>query len=267
MKLAIRHTTTYRYDAPVVNAIQTLRLTPRDDGHQRILQWDLTLPGRAEQQLDAYGNVTHLLRLDKPQPEIRIEVHGVAETFDDSDALCVEPVSPLIFLRPTRLTAMDTNLTHFADSFSQALQHDRSSGLSHLAAAIATHLAFSDSPGNDTTTAAEAFKQQRGPSQDHAHIFLAICRYFKIPARYVSGYRYLGAADQTQIASHAWAEAWIHDQGWQGFDIAYGQAIGPCHLKLAVGMDYLDACPIRGLRTGGGHETLEIDVAVQQMAQ
>lgn len=270
MKLAIEHTAIYRYDAPVAHSIQKLRLTPRSDGQQRVVDWGLDLPAHAEGQLDAYGNFTHLLRLEKPEQEIRIRVHGLVETLGDGDelddTLQEEPISPLVFLRPTALTGVSHAMRDFVEPYAADIINDREAGLHRLMAAIAGRQTLRGTDG-PAISAAEAFDQALGQAQDHAHVFLALCRHFKIPARYVSGYRLATEMEQPRISSHAWAEAWIHDAGWVGFDVQQQRQTGPHYLKLAVGMDYLDACPIRGLRSGGGQETLKVALDVQQISQ
>jgi transglutaminase-like putative cysteine protease len=80
-----------------------------------------------------------------------------------------------------------------------------------------------------------------------------------VPSRYVSGYLY--SEDCEHLASHAWAEAWI-DDAWYSFDVTNELARPERHLKLAVGLDYLDACPVRGMRRGGGSEQMHAKVLV-----
>ncbi|MCY1528322.1 hypothetical protein D9M68_634230 [compost metagenome] len=80
-----------------------------------------------------------------------------------------------------------------------------------------------------------------------------------MPARYVSGYLY--TENSSHLASHAWAEAWL-DGAWYSFDVTNGLARPERHLKLAVGLDYLDACPVRGMRRGGGGEQMHARVQV-----
>ena len=82
MQLHIRHETLYRYGEPVKRSVQNLRLTPRREPIQRALSWNIAAPGRQHAQIDAYGNVVHLLTLDEPHREIRIVVNGVVETED-----------------------------------------------------------------------------------------------------------------------------------------------------------------------------------------
>src|SRR5690606_34627238 len=95
--------------------------------------------------------------------------------------------------------------------------------------------------------------------QDHAHVFIACCRSLGIPARYVSGY--LHADDDGHLSSHAWVEAWLEDR-WQTFDVTNGLLSPSRHLKLAIGLDYMEACPVRGVRWGGDNECLSASAAV-----
>jgi transglutaminase-like putative cysteine protease len=97
--------------------------------------------------------------------------------------------------------------------------------------------------------------------QDHTHVFLACCRALGLPARYVSGYLY--SQDSEHVASHAWAEVW-QDGSWHTFDVTNQTRLPRHHLKLAVGLDYMDACPVRGVRFGGGIESLKAVAEVRQ---
>ncbi len=115
------------------------------------------------------------------------------------------------------------------------------------------------------TVAAEAFELGSGVCQDHAHIFIACCRHLGIPARYVSGY--LFTDDGSLMESHAWADIWRKDLGWQSFDVSNGVRTNSVHVRLAVGLDYRDACPVSGMRVGGGLETMGVSVLVNQSGQ
>jgi len=67
-----------------------------------------------------------------------------------------------------------------------------------------------------------------------------------------------------QQAGHAWAEAFIADFGWVAFDPANGICTTDAHVRVAVGLDYLGAAPVRGTRYGGGAETLAVSVVIDQ---
>ncbi|MEW9898251.1 transglutaminase family protein [Chitinivorax sp. PXF-14] len=253
MRLSISHETIYRYDAPVRHSTQYLRLTPHSSLRQRVLDWELELPVPAFKSVDPYGNILHVLTLDFPHQEISIKAHGVVET-DDLGPEPEDKLPPLFFLRHTELTAPDEPLKAFADGYRDEAHIEFA--LTRLMLAIREHMPFT--PGETTvqTSAAEAFARGQGVCQDHTHVFLSCSRHLGVPARYVSGYIYSPGHVARHVASHAWAEAWINGR-WHSFDIANGTPANDNHLKLAIGMDYLDACPIRGVRNGGGAEEMD----------
>ena len=115
-------------------------------------------------------------------------------------------------------------------------------------------------------SAAAVLARGEGVCQDQAHVFIACCRTARVPARYVSGY--LCTADDGATASHAWADAWLPESRcWIGIDVTHLEPAGRRHCRLAVGRDYLDAAPVRGVRRGGGQEIMEVDVKVMHVEQ
>jgi transglutaminase-like putative cysteine protease len=98
--------------------------------------------------------------------------------------------------------------------------------------------------------------------QDHAHVFIACCRFLGVPARYVSGYLYTAQDSDAPVASHAWAEAWVVDR-WRSFDVTNGRPAGEHHVRIAIGADYLEASPVRGIRFGGGEERMVASAVVE----
>ena len=267
MQLHIRHETLYRYGEPVKRSVQTLRLTPRRDPVQRALDWSISAPGRQHEQIDAYGNVVHLLTLDEPHREIRIVVQGVVETQDaEGEAMPNEgKLSPLTYLAETNLTRADAALHEFAVE-RMPRSGDRRAGLLRLANAVSDTIGYESGATDVHESAARAFSRGKGVCQDHAHVFIACCRASGIPARYVSGYVYTGK--DGEVASHAWADAWLGpDHGWIPIDVTHRTFVGGRHCRLAVGRDYLDACPVRGVRRGGGPEEMQVAVIVAASAQ
>lgn len=253
MKIAIDHETNYSYDIPVRSTTQYLRLTPRSSGRQRVLEWHLDVPVAPMRTEDGYGNVLHVLTIDKPMTEVRIRARGVVDAsaaLDDTDPVVL---SPLLFTRVTPMTTPDDALTQLGESYRR--RAGTAAGLRDLAAAILRKMPFKPGETHVASSAAEAFAIGSGVCQDHAHVFIACCRVLGIPARYVSGYVYSPGHAEAHVQSHAWAEAWVVDH-WRSFDIANSCAAGEYHVKLAIGADYFDACPVRGVRSGGGTETL-----------
>jgi transglutaminase-like putative cysteine protease len=240
MKLAIAHETRYVYDSPVRYSAQYLRLTPRDTARQKVLAWRLETPGQAVGTQDGYGNVLHVLTLDRPVSEIVIRAAGVVETDRSVDApsdFTGTTLPPLVFVRPTAQTRADAKLADLAEGL--RARTTTLAGLRELADAV------------------HARAPQDG-AEALTHAFIAACRHLGVPARYVSGYLCANG-----VMLHSWAEAWVEER-WRSFDIVARAPVGESHVKLAVGADHLDACPIRGVRTGGGLETMS---ASAQLAQ
>ena len=248
MKFSIRHEFKYSYDSPVRLSTQYLRLTPRDTLRQNVTGWKLDAPAAALRTTDGYGNVLHVLTIDKPVSAIAIEATGSVETapvLDEPSDFTGAPLPPLLFLRPTGLTRLDEARAALAEKFRAAAATH--AGLRELASAISQ-------------------KYLTGSAADAAHEFIGGCRHLGVPARYVSGYVYSRHDGENGVAMHAWAEAWVGDR-WRSFDIAHDCVVGEAHIKLAVGADYLDACPVRGVRVGGGAETLIAQAHVEAAQQ
>jgi len=129
---------------------------------------------------------------------------------------------------------------------------------------INEHMTFDEDPTNSGTSAIEAFGLKRGVCQDYAHIFIACARSGGVPARFVAGHFLRSDGTVNQQAGHAWAEAFVPDLGWVGFDPANGICTTDAHARVAIGLDYLGAAPVRGTRYGGGTETLSVAVKVDQ---
>lgn len=267
MQLHIRHETQYLYTEPVKRSIQNLRLTPRQEVSQRALNWSISAPGKQHAQLDAHGNVVHLLTLDRPHREIRIVVNGVVEIDDQFNATLHEQgsLSPLAYLAATSLTRPNEEIVAFASK--QDLDHgDRQSAFLKLASNICERIEYTKGATDAGESAAQAFARRKGVCQDHAHVFIACCRALGIPTRYVSGYVYVGK--ENEVASHAWADVWSSsEQSWLGVDVTHRSLVGKNHCRLAVGRDYLEACPVRGVRRGGGTEEMKVAVAISANQQ
>jgi transglutaminase-like putative cysteine protease len=271
MRLSIVHETKYRYATPANYTIQYLRLSPQTTPQQKVLNWHLDLPGPARTFLDGFGNTAHVLVIDKPHQEIRVRARGEVEVQDEPLVLPdMGPHRPELYMRFTDLTAQDEALIRFTESFRRHTANNRAAAVESLMAAVREKVDYKAGVTLVTTPAAQAFARGAGVCQDHAHVFVSCCRQLNIPARYVSGYlapKNRVASDEGKIqemASHAWAEAWIDGVGWQGFDVANQVRAHGRHVRVAVGLDYLDACPVRGFHRGGSGESLGVEVEVNE---
>ena len=273
MHIRIAHETTYHYDTPAKLATQILRLTPRNHDGQYVADWRIEVSEncRLHRTEDAFGNITHTFTAEGEFNNLRIAVGGVVDTFDTSGMIrgTVERFPPDLFLRTTPITNPDIAIMNFA----QTARAEAGQGAEQIAVLhafmIALHktIRFDIDPTNVGTTAIEAFALKRGVCQDITHIFIACCRNVGIPARYVSGYFRRNDGVVQQDAGHAWAEAFVKDLGWVAFDPTNGISTTDAHVRVAIGLDYLSAAPVRGTQMGGTNESLSVAIAVDQTRQ
>jgi transglutaminase-like putative cysteine protease len=268
MLIRIDYTTTYDYAQPAHSVVQLLRLTPRSGDDQQVKRWriDVDADGALRTGCDAFGNATHLFSADGPLRRLVLTVAGEVETGDAAGVVrgFPEPLAPMMFLRSTPLTALSPALSAFAHTLAGDALLDR---LHTLNGGIHARMAFDPDATGTGTDAAGAFAQGRGVCQDYAHIFCAAARALDVPARYVSGHFVRSDGVAVQPAGHAWVEALVPDLGWVGFDPTHGISVTPAHVRVAVGLDYLDAAPVRGARRGGGTEALSVSVRAVELAR
>jgi transglutaminase-like putative cysteine protease len=267
MLMSISHKTHYHYDGPVQHAVQALRLSPPNGMSQEVLDWSISIPGidKAARFQDAFGNLVHLVTPPGPVTRLEIVAEGTIRTTDTAGVagMTREAALPSLFLRQTALTKPDAAIEALAQ---QSLSSNRLETLHQLMGLIRDAVRYDTDATHVHTTASEALKDGAGVCQDHAHILIAGARSIGIPARYVTGYLHVDT-DETAVAHHAWAEAYIDDLGWVGFDPANRICPTEHYVRLATGLDARDAAPLRGIRLGPWVENLAVEVVVKQSQQ
>ena len=261
MKLQISHQTNYYYDELAHRSVQYIRMTPMQLPHQIIHQWNVMLPKVATSQKDGFGNEWLTLSRNEAHNNLQMQASGIVEINTSTERLeDMNNVPYLLFTVQSPLTECSEAMRTFAEPYLTTATHD---SLKALAAELLMKIPYVKNTTHVGTTAAEAFELGAGVCQDHTHIFLGCLRDQQIPARYVSGYLY----DDTEnhMASHAWAEAWL-DGYWYTFDVSNQLFQPSSHVYVAIGRDYLDAAPLRGVRMGGGYENLYSQVLVSKLS-
>jgi transglutaminase-like putative cysteine protease len=280
MRLHVAHSSVYRYDPPTAGVIQVLRLTPRNYDGQYVERWriDVTPDARLTAHEDAFGNITHVFTADGPLDEVVVEVDGEVETQNNDGVVrgTVERFPPSLFLRDTALTQADAAMQDFAGQIRAASGGVALAELHGLLDRIYETMAkqglaqgsaqglIAGEPAVAPAKAAEAFARKRGTVKELTHVFIGAAHCLAIPARYVGGYvcRADGAPEANM--AHAWAEAHVADLGWVAFDPSNGCCPTDAHVRIAIGLDSYGAAPVRGSRLGGGAETLEVAIRVDQ---
>lgn len=273
MKLTIQHRTDYHYTEPLCYALQTLWLTPHSGPGQTVDSWHVSAPEKLFAQVDAFGNTVHAYTFvgqvaDKVRWSLvsatgTVDTLGIAEFSDDASL----PL-PQLYLRATELARPHPLLAEFGrrwvTSAASAGQVELSQLLA-LSAAVAGAVSYQKYSTNVTTTALQAFETGAGVCQDQAHVMVAICRSLGIAARYVSGYFY--AANEPDLASHAWVDVCLDmaQRRWVSIDVTHSCLIDQRHVRLAMGTDYNACPPIKGVRQGGGLETMKVTVEIERV--
>jgi transglutaminase-like putative cysteine protease len=268
MHLRIRHEIVHTYADPPKAANRKLLLTPRNHEGQHVVNWriDLDHNCRLRPGEDSFGNIQHCYSVDGPFDSLTITVEGEAETFDTAGVVrgAAERFPAQLFLRETPLTAASAELRAFA----QEVGAREGEVLSKLHALLgATHEALTLESGAPAPEgAALAFAARQGSAADLAHVFIACARDIGAPARFIAGYL---CTDDGAISRHAWAEAYVDNLGWVGFDACIGASPGENHLRVAAALDAIDAAPLKSAPAGGGEavETHRLGVAVYSQSQ
>ena len=131
--------------------------------------------------------------------------------------------------------------------------------------AVAGRLVYERGATDVKTRADEVLELGRGVCQDFAHVLLAACRCAGIPARYVSGYLYDPSLQGANAASHAWVDVFDEERGWIALDPTHAREQTDAYVRVAVGRDYADVPPTRGVFKGGATEALDVRVSLQAL--
>jgi transglutaminase-like putative cysteine protease len=267
MKLEIVHSTRFRYSGPIAETVMEVRLRPMDGNGQRCLDFELEVSSGVKPRTyrDGYGNNVHYFNLVRPHTRLNVTSKSVVETGVQLDA---DPGEDLVddFLRFRSPVKDVLGIREIARRHPIA---DPRSGpaveqaLDILTTTISGEFAYDRAVTNVYSAVDEVLELRAGVCQDFAHLFIAVARAMGVPARYVSGYIHAPGAATT--ASHAWAEAWVPGLGWVGFDATHPVRTSENHVRLAVGRDYSDAAPTRGIYVGSATGTMEVSVKTRSL--
>jgi transglutaminase-like putative cysteine protease len=269
MKLEIVHSTRYRYTGQIAESVMEVRLRPMDGSGQRCDDFALELSSgiKPRTYIDGYGNHVHYFNLVKPHTGLSITSRSTVATGLPTET---EPGEELVqdFLRfrsPVKDVAGVRAMARenaIADPTSPESIEDALDGLT---LAISRDFAYDRSVTNVYSSVDEVLELRAGVCQDFAHLFIAVARAMGVPARYVSGYIHLPDDKGATTASHAWGEAWVPGKGWIGYDATRPVRTSEHHVRLAVGRDYSDAAPTRGIYVGSASGSMKVSVRMREL--
>lgn len=286
-RLEIFHRTSYRYDKPVERSTHLLRFEPVSDRLQRLARHELkvSVDGQWRDYTDVFGNRARRLVLDRPFTELTFESHSQVVTLD-TDPFEFRPLHartsiPLNwmpwqrqtlqpFLLPPELPESQLiELHEYAMSFVRRNDFDLVDSLIDMNLSLFRDYTYKQNSTTVFTTPFDVYVSRRGVCQDFTNLFICLARLLNIPARYVCGYLYTGPKHHNRAmaeATHAWAQVYLPEVGWKGFDPTNGVLTQTDHVRVAVGRNFMDATPTSGtIYVGGGAETLEVIVTCEEV--
>jgi transglutaminase-like putative cysteine protease len=278
MRFEIEHSTCYTYSNPVSLSPQTIRLQPRGDGSQHLLNFECLIeptPRLVTNLMDLEGNVVTRAWFDRPTDYFKVQTRFNLETLrrDPFDYLpethfqrwpiaypedleghltpylnTETPNTAVIALSNAIATAVNFEALPFLEAVNQYI-HETIKG----------EIRETGSPQTPDLT----LNRRRGACRDLAVLFMAICRQQGFACRFVSGYQARTTrSHQERRYLHAWAEVYIPGGGWRGYDQTRGQAVADAHVALAAARIPKGATPIGGSFTGAQVQS-QMDVSLK----
>lgn len=281
MHLSINHVTKFRYSAPITESIMELRMQPLTEGTQSCLKFDLNVkpPARVTTYRDHLGNNVHHFDIPGRHTQLVINAKSLIESLprpESPEALGPDAWNELDalvnggdywdMLMPSHFAQPTNALLDFARELNLSRRADPLTVLRELNTAIYHTFDYVPQSTNVDSSIDEALGARKGVCQDYSHIMIALARHLRVPCRYVSGYLFhrVEYNDRSaQDATHAWVEALLPGLGWVGFDPTNNLLAGQRHIRVAVGRDYLDVPPTRGVFKGAAESELSVAVQVK----
>jgi transglutaminase-like putative cysteine protease len=273
MTYLVRHVTSFSYQPAVGESVMEVRLQPRSDTRQHCLTFSLGVNPRARISVyrDFYGNSVHHFDIPGKHEHIQvvseatIEMHPRLDieslkqsTWEELDELVAqgdywEMLLPSQYARPSEM------LYRLRHELNLERRGDPLSLLKELNTAIYENFDYAPNTTRVDSPIDDALQTRQGVCQDFAHIMIALVRQLRIPCRYVSGYLYHQSESHDRSpagASHAWVEAYLGEIGWVEFDPTNNLLGCERHIRVAVGRDYADIPPTRGVHRGEAESEL-----------
>jgi transglutaminase-like putative cysteine protease len=280
MFYSIRHTTRFVYTTPVSESMTEVRMQPRAEGGQRCLKFELHTQPRARilGYRDHLGNVVHHFDIPGKHSQLKITAEFTVEitaapslpgslgpgAWEAMDAIN-QTGAYWDYLAPSQYAFKTQLLAELSRELNLERRDDPVSLLREINTAIYESFDYKPQATSVDSPIDDALRMRVGVCQDFAHIMIALARELRIPCRYVSGHLYHegnGRDRSVSGATHAWIEAYLPEIGWVGFDPTNNLIAGARHIRTAIGRDYADVPPTRGVFKGLAQSEMSVGVQV-----
>jgi transglutaminase-like putative cysteine protease len=276
-RFTIHHITKYTYEGPVRDSANQVLLFPVKDEYQELLKQEVVISGEPLLDIykDYYGNEVGSFMQAEPHTALVIDskVEVVTKSRPDpTDTIAKEEQWSHLHQIRWQVPYIDFLKQEHFDHLGE-LQTDAGLSAAHsltpleaahrLTGYVYDRFKYIKGITSVETTLDEIWKLGAGVCQDFAHILLVLLRQIDIPSRYVSGYICSNKNGvRGEGATHAWIEAYIPFNGWIGFDPTNNSRVTDQHVRLAVGRNFSDCSPVKGIYKGSPDHILEVGVSV-----
>ena len=281
-KFTVEHISRFTYQQPVHSSTMSVRLHPRHDDNQQVLEFSLETDPVANPQryVDSFGNICHLLNITQIHSELTVrsvaelklaeQTEFVNEPELDSWTLLDEEIDLIAhwdYLDESKFVCQSSTLESFMNACGIRKDVGPVSSILQAASSLFRHFSYERGITNVHSPTETILRSRRGVCQDYTHVLLSIARSWGIPSRYVSGYLRLddSGSFQTPVGeSHCWVEFVQPRRGWVGIDPANDTLADDRYVRVAVGRDYADVPPTKGIVFGAGRSAVDVQVVVEQ---
>lgn len=274
----IKHLTRYSYLSTVIDCVNQIMLYPIEDAHLKVKKHEIKISHNPEIEIftDFFGNKVGVFSVIKPHTELLIELTADIITLPiffpmdeasaadqwknlqtiKTDALFMDFLSQELFPSSNEMrAALDGVVDYNEKPLKNALV---------LSEYVYSNYSYEKGVTSVETPIEEIWQFKKGVCQDFAHILLVMLRMYNIPARYISGYICpKNEGVRGEGATHAWVEAYIPFYGWLGLDPTNNTIVNDGHVRIAVGRNFADCTPVKGIYKGSGDHRLEVTVNIE----
>jgi transglutaminase-like putative cysteine protease len=280
MNFSIRYLTEYRYDGPVTDNLNALRVTPATTTTQRVDDFGVRVEPQTRllQHLDYYGTTVIEFGISKPHDHLSIDVRARVATAEPpappnpSWAAVQDPrhrSGAVEFLLPAPGEPDDPRV----DELAALVRADTPlATLERAANVIPDRFEYRAGVTYVGSRIEDLLDAGAGVCQDFSHLALVLLRRNGVPARYVSGYLFASSDQQAgsaEVETHAWLEALLpaEDGGepvWVGVDPTNRCLAGETYVKIGHGRHYQDVPPVKGVFRGTAAAKLAASVRMSR---
>lgn len=290
MKYRVIHQTLYEYQSPASLCHNLICQGPGNNPYQTNIDFECTIapePHYQSTRTDFFENHWIYFSIQKPHQELSVRVTSIVDLqrpeWLSMDPQSTQPWEKVVTwlqstdaMNDTRQFYLESEYIRFIPGIKAYALQSFEPGRPIMEAMLdlnnRINRDFTFTPGftDISTPLEEVFAHKKGVCQDLSHFSLACLRSLGLAAHYVSGYiETLPPPGKPKLvgadASHAWIALFIPDLGWVEFDPTNDLLVADQHIRAAIGRDFSDIVPLKGIVYSGGGQRMKVSVDVRKV--